>query len=178
MVRFSSFFVLLFLVTLYLVADDQRHLEWISVKSFLESSSLDILTLSEEIVEDWIDTSIIFRQMICLQNQNLFLWSFNLFKERTSFCKCPVCWKLWGFLFMLPIKFTSFIILLFFFMVQDPISCAWNDKILLAALSTNVFVFGDFNIHHKDWLSYFDRYDRLFVNLLQPFYLQWSYPDL
>ena len=26
--------------------------------------------------------------------------------------------------------------------------------------SANVFVFGDFNIHHKDWLTYFGGIDR------------------
>ena len=28
------------------------------------------------------------------------------------------------------------------------------DEVLLINPSSNVFVFGDFNIHHKDWLIY------------------------
>ena len=28
------------------------------------------------------------------------------------------------------------------------------DEVLLINPSTNVFVFGDFNVHHKDWLTY------------------------
>ena len=28
------------------------------------------------------------------------------------------------------------------------------DEVLLINLSANVFVFGDLNIHHKDWLTY------------------------
>ena len=28
------------------------------------------------------------------------------------------------------------------------------DEVLLINPSANVFVFGDFNIHHKDWLTY------------------------
>ena len=32
------------------------------------------------------------------------------------------------------------------------------DKVLI--MSANVFVFGDFNIHHKDWLTYSGGTDR------------------
>ena len=34
------------------------------------------------------------------------------------------------------------------------------DEVLSTNLSANVFVFGDFNIHHKDWLTYFGETDR------------------
>ena len=34
------------------------------------------------------------------------------------------------------------------------------DDFLLINPSTNVFVFGDFNVHHKDWLTYFSGTDR------------------
>ena len=34
------------------------------------------------------------------------------------------------------------------------------DKVLLISSSPNVFVFGDFNIHHKDWVTYSDRTDQ------------------
>ena len=34
------------------------------------------------------------------------------------------------------------------------------DKVLSINPSANVFVFGNFNIHHKDWLTYFGRTDR------------------
>ena len=38
-------------------------------------------------------------------------------------------------------------------MVFDSIS--WNiDEVLSINPSANVFVFGDFNVHHKDWLTY------------------------
>ena len=56
-----------------------------------------------------------------------------------------------------------------FFLYQSPSSLSWTvfDSIsssLDEALSTNpfanVFVFGDFNVHHKDWLSYSDGTDR------------------
>ena len=45
-----------------------------------------------------------------------------------------------------------------------------TDEVLSINPSANVFVFGDFNIHHKDWLAYFngtDRADELSNNLIQ-----------
>ena len=41
-------------------------------------------------------------------------------------------------------------------MVFDSISCN-IDEFLLINSSVNMFVFGDFTIHHKDWLTYTDR---------------------
>ena len=38
--------------------------------------------------------------------------------------------------------------------VFDSISSNIDDEVLLINPSTNVFVFGDFNVHHKDWLTY------------------------
>ena len=57
----------------------------------------------------------------------------------------------------------------FFFPYQSPSSllCAVFDSILsnidevfLINPSANVFVFGDFNVHHKDWLTYSGGTDR------------------
>ena len=51
----------------------------------------------------------------------------------------------------------------FFFLYQSPSSSLCTvfhstssntDKVLLINPSANVFVFGDFNMHHKDWLTY------------------------
>ena len=33
------------------------------------------------------------------------------------------------------------------------------DEVLSINPSANVFVFGDFNVHHKDWLTYSDKTD-------------------
>ena len=44
-------------------------------------------------------------------------------------------------------------------MVFDSIS-ANIDEVLSIIPSANVFVFGDFNVHHKDWLTYSSRTDR------------------
>ena len=57
----------------------------------------------------------------------------------------------------------------FFFLYQSPSlllctvldSVSSNiDEILSINLPANVFVFGDFNVHHKDWLTYFGGTDR------------------
>ena len=44
-------------------------------------------------------------------------------------------------------------------MVFDSISSN-IDEVLSINLSPNMFVFGDFNIHHKDWLTYSGGTDR------------------
>ena len=57
----------------------------------------------------------------------------------------------------------------FFFLYQSPSlmlcmvfdSISSNiDEILSVNPSANVFVFGDCNVHHKDWLTYSGGYDR------------------
>ena len=57
----------------------------------------------------------------------------------------------------------------FFFLYQSPSlslctvfdSISSNiDEVLLINPSANVFVFGDFNVHHKDWLTYSGGTDR------------------
>ena len=56
----------------------------------------------------------------------------------------------------------------FFFLYQSPSSSLCTvfsissniDQILLINPSANVFVFGDFNVHHKDWLTYSGGTDR------------------
>ena len=57
----------------------------------------------------------------------------------------------------------------FFFLYRSPSSALCTvfdsissniDEVLSINPSTNVFVFGDFNIHHKDWLTYSGGTDR------------------
>ena len=57
----------------------------------------------------------------------------------------------------------------FFFLYQSPssfLSTVFDsissniDEVLLINPSANVFVFGDFNVHHKDWLTYSGGTDR------------------
>ena len=68
---------------------------------------------------------------------------------------------------MFSTSFTSFSVLLFFLYrshssslctVFDCISSN-IDEVLSINPSANVFVFGDFNVHHKDWVTYSGRTD-------------------
>ena len=51
------------------------------------------------------------------------------------------------------------------------------DEILSVNPSANVFVFGDFNVRHKDWLTYSDGTDRLDELCYDFFYLKRPYSD-
>ena len=42
----------------------------------------------------------------------------------------------------------------FFFLYRSPSSSSNIDEVLSINPSANIFVFGDFNVHHKDWLAY------------------------
>ena len=87
--------------------------------------------------------------------------------------------KLCRFLLVFSTGFTSLSVLLHFpllitslllCMVFDSIS-ADIDEVLLINPSSNVFVFGDVNVHHKDWLTYSggtDRPGELFCNFSIP----------
>ena len=57
-------------------------------------------------------------------------------------------------------------------MVFDSISCN-IDEFLLINSSTNLFAFGDFNIHHKDWLAYSSGTDRTVELCYQIMLLSW-----
>ena len=57
----------------------------------------------------------------------------------------------------------------FIFLYQSPLpslskvfdtSSSETDEIFSINKSANTFVFGDFNVHHKDWLTYFGGTDR------------------
>ena len=66
----------------------------------------------------------------------------------------PISRELCRFLLMFLTGFTSLNILLFLpllFMVFDSISSN-IDEVPSINPPANVFIFGDFNVHHKDWL--------------------------
>ena len=76
--------------------------------------------------------------------------------------------KFCRFLLLFLIGFTSLSVLLLFpllitpsslFIVLDAISPN-IDEVLSINPSANVFVFRDFNVHHKDWLTYSGGTDR------------------
>ena len=85
--------------------------------------------------------------------------------------------KLCKFLLMFSTGFTS--VSYFFFLHRSPSSSfcmVFNfissniDEVLLINPSANVFLFGDFNVHHKDWLTYSVGTDRP-VKLCYNFYI-------
>ena len=72
----------------------------------------------------------------------------------------------------------------FFFLCRSPSSFLYTvfdsissniDKSLSINPSSNVFVFGDFNVHHKDWLTYSGGTDRLGELWYTFFYLKRPY---
>ena len=87
---------------------------------------------------------------------------------RTSFCVELISRKLCRFLLMSSTGVTSLGVLLlfslsitFFFLGTTFYFISSNiDENLSIDPSSTVFVFGGFNIHHKDWLTYSDGTDR------------------
>ena len=79
--------------------------------------------------------------------------------------------KLCRFLIIFSTGCTSLSVLLLFPLIFDSI-LSNIDEVLSINPSANVFVFGDFNIHHKDWLIYSGETDRageLCYNLKRPY---------
>ena len=74
----------------------------------------------------------------------------------------------------------------FFFLYRSPFSslCTVFDSVssnineaLSINRSANVFVFGDFNVHHEDWLTYFGGTDQPGELCYNISYLKRFYPD-
>ena len=91
-----------------------------------------------------------------------YAWSRSLCERRISFCTGLASRKLCRFLLMFLTDFTS--LSYFFFLYRSPSSSLCMifysissniDEVLSINPSANVFVFGDFNVHHKDWLNLF-----------------------
>ena len=97
-----------------------------------------------------------------------YAWSCSLCERRTSFCMGLVSRKLFRFLlffWLALLRSVSY----FFFLYQSPSSLlcmAFDsissniDKVLSINPSAYVLVFGDFNIHLKDWITCFGGTDR------------------
>ena len=93
--------------------------------------------------------------------------------------------KLCRFLFYVLTGFTSFIHILFFlFRSLSPFSCTVFDAasanmnlVLSINQFVNVFLIGNFNVHHKDWLIYFmeliDLANSVITFLFQMTLLRW-----
>ena len=108
-----------------------------------------------------------------------FAWSYSLCERSTFFCPGPISKKLFRFLIMFSTGFTApSILLLFQYLSPSSSLCTVFqsissniDEVLLLNPSANVFVFVDFNLHHKDWLTHSggtDRFCALCYNLSIP----------
>ena len=90
-----------------------------------------------------------------------YAWSCSLCEGRTSFSTGVIFGKLCRFLLMFSTGFTPLSVLFlfpllitFFVFVYRFYSISSNtDEVLSINSSANISVFGDFNIHHKDWLT-------------------------
>ena len=101
--------------------------------------------------------------------RSMFEFCCSLFEGRTSFDTGIICRKLCGFLFFFHATVLHSVAY-FFFLYRSPSLClctvfdAISSKVyevLWINPSANMFVFEDFNEHHKDWLTYFGGTDRL-----------------
>ena len=97
-----------------------------------------------------------------------YAWSCSLCERMTSFCTGLISRKLGRFLVMFSTGFTSLSVL-FVFLYWSPslsLSTVFDsisskiDQIFSIEPSANVFLFGDFNVHHKGWLTYSGGTDR------------------
>ena len=140
--------------------------------SFLESNSPDILTLCETDLDDSIDSGkFSVRGYLSLIRKDSITHMHGLavyVKEGLPFARdlslensadSYLCFRL------ALLHSVSY----FFFLYQSPSSLLCTvfdsissniDEVLLINPSANVFVFGDFNVHHKDWLTYSGGTDR------------------
>ena len=127
---------------------------FVDCKSFLESNSPDILALCETNLDDPIDSG-----NFSVSGYLPYAWSRSLCEGRSSFCTGLISRKLCRFLcFRLALLHSVYY---FFFLYRSPSSLCTVfdfissniDEVLSINPSANVFVFGDFNVHHKDWLT-------------------------
>ena len=154
-------------------------LNFVECESFLESNFLDILALYETNMDDSIDSgNFSVRSYLPLIRKDFtthmhglavyvkeglpFAWDLSLENSADSY----LCFRL------ALLHSVSY----FFFLYRSPSSALCTvfdsissniDEVLLINPSANVFVFGDFNIHHKDRLTYsggIDRPDELCYN--------------
>ena len=148
------------------------HSNFTDCESFLESNSPDILALCETNLDDSIDSGNfsvrgylpLIRKDSCTHMHGLAVYV----KEGLPFARdlslenssdSYLCFRL------ALLHSVSY----FFFLYRSPSSALCTvfdsvssniDEVLSINPSANVFVFGDFNVHHKDWLTYSSGTDR------------------
>ena len=145
---------------------------FVECESFLESNSLDILTLCDTNLVYSIDSGNLYvRDYLPLIRKDSIAHIHGLavyVKEGLPFARdfslensadSYLCFRL------ALLHLVSY----FFFLYRSPSSALCTvfdsissniDEVLSINPSANVFVFGDFNVHHKDWLTYSGGADR------------------
>ena len=90
-----------------------------------------------------------------------YAWFYSSYERRTSFCLGLISRKLCGFfmfltsftwlsaLLLFPLSITFFVVIHGFYSISSNVG-----EIILIDPFANEFVFGTFNVHHKDWLIY------------------------
>ena len=134
------------------------------MRIFLELNSLHILALCQTNLDDSIDShNFSVRVYLLLIRNNsvthMPMHGFAVYvKERFSFARDlfleNLTFRSVSYFFFLYRSLSSYLCTVF-----DAISCN-IDEILSINPSANVFVFGDFNVHHKRWPIYSGRNDR------------------
>ena len=142
-------------------------------ESFLESNSPDILALCGTIFDDSIDSS----------NSSVRSYLPLIWRDSVTHMHGPAVYAKEGLPFAQNLSLENSVdsylcfqlallqlVSYFFFLcwsrslllctVFDSISSK-TDEVLSINASANMFVFGHFNVHHKDWLTYSDGIDRL-----------------
>ena len=130
------------------------HLNFADFESFLESNSPDIVALSETNLDDSINSgnfSVRGYLPLIWKDSSTHIHSASLCEGRTCFCMGLISRKLCSFVLIFSTGFTSLSVLLLFLYRSPSLSfCTVFDSNVLIP-SANVFVFGGFNVLHKDW---------------------------
>ena len=133
------------------------HLNFTDFEPFLESNSPDIVALSETNLDDSINSgnfSVRGYLPLIWKDSSTHMHSASLCEGRTCFCMGLISRKLCSFLLIFSTGFTSLSVLLLFLYRSPALSfCTVFDSNVLIP-SANVFVFGGFNVLHKDWHIY------------------------
>ena len=162
--------------------------DFVDCESFLESNSSDILALCETNLDDSIDSgnfSVRGYLPLIRKDSSTHMHGLAVYVKEGL----PLAWDLFlensadSYLCFWPVLL--YLVSYFVFLYWSPSSSlctgfdsiSFNiDEVLLISLSANVFVFGDFNVHHKDWLAYSARTDWP-GELLKFVCLKWPYSD-
>ena len=142
---------------------------FVDCKSFLESNLPDILALCETNLDDSVDSgnfSVRGYLPLIRKGSSTHIHGFAVYvKEGLPFSQ-DLLQENSADSFLTDFTSLSFLL---FFLYRSPSSSLCTvfdsissniDEVLLINPSANVFVFGDFNVHHKNWLTYSSGTDR------------------